>query len=186
MIKIILATILAFVSILVFSFSTFAEQTFEGTAEYFFDRAYELHQENQRLKSRLNNLEQTFVLGATVHYSPTAGEFVKGYTKWTYLQDLASFGIYSIIPVGEEGEVLYLKDRLIFGSGDVNTKVGLVGNITEVNISLNNFIVIHYECSYYWGGDKMSPIYGMCSEVSHRLGFDVNIPIIGYDYREVK
>jgi len=151
----------------------------EDVNQYLMTRAQEITQENRYLRSALSNPD--FTLGFTAHYSPNAAAFVSGSAGWTYIQDSISIGLYSILPIDETGTALYLKDRVIFGASDkengAEEAVAIVGNILEAKLSLSEFIIVNYEFQYYWGGEKVSPNYGMCSGSYHKVGIDVNVPL---------
>lgn len=65
--------------------------------------------------------------------------------------------------------------------------MSIVGMTVKTSFGfVEDIIVINYELQYYWGGDKISPIYGMATEFSHKLFLDLSIPIFGYDYEKLQ
>lgn len=122
------------------------------------------------------------VIGLTVHYSPTAGSFVRGNIDWMYVQDTASIGLFLKAPLSKFGDSLSLKSRLIIGAGEMSgdSFIGPVGTICELGLCLADFVYAKYECQYYWGNETASPVYNMAIGISHKVQFDVNIPMFQF------
>lgn len=127
-------------------------------------------------------------LGVTVHYSPTAGEFVRGVNGWTFLCDHTSVGLYSKIMLfhdeynfyGTNEILLLVKDRVIFGTDPYQSSIFLVGNSLLAQFSLNSFVVLTYEFYTFWDKGKSNPVYMMQSGDIHKVSVEVTMPFLTF------
>lgn len=115
-------------------------------------------------------------LGITAHYSPTAGEFVGAGDDWAYTHDSVSLGVYSKFKPEKELEIL-IKNRFIFVADKDKINIPVVGNTTLVTVTANDILTVNYKLSYYWPVDNLSSIYDLSPGISHKLMFDLNIPV---------
>jgi hypothetical protein len=127
-------------------------------------------------------------LGVTIHYAPTAGEFVKGTQGWTFLCDYTSVGAYSKIILfhtedyayGNNDIFLLIKDRAIFGTDIYQQSIFLVGNVLSAQLSLDSFVVLNYEFYTFWDKGRSNPVYMMQSGDVHKISVEINMPLLSF------
>lgn len=131
---------------------------------------------------------QANIVGLSIHYEPTSGEFVKGCNNWIFISDYASVGLYTKMVLldktyttGDTNEIfLLINDRLIFGSDIYQTSIFITGNVLSATLSMNNFIVLNYKFYSFWDRGNSNPLYMMQTGQSHMVSVDINFPIFSF------
>lgn len=110
--------------------------------------------------------------GLTVKYEPFAGIFERTFEAWSYTQETVLLGLYGHFWL-DDNTTLMVESGVIPGSDELGQNIGLVGTATNIKLDVGGKIVLSYGLSYYWGGDKMSPLYQMSTGVVHRASAQI-------------